>query len=471
MKYDEIEESIQVIANYTLENYTFYNIACETGKKHENTNSPISLFSFILQRLSINENGKCCKDIYFKEKIKKRKRDIKSSLEVIKSANLNDYYIKDCLNNIIKSTGYEYDVELFINILKSIEVEFSKSLEEGRVELKTKRDLIKEDELIETIMSTQIIKNLCKNDYPHLEKILRNIWALYFIPNTEFTEENLSRDIEIIFIRNLEFISIISKELLQKINSKESIYGVLEKTENEKVPEIYLFAIKTILKNFPYHKEDIHSYNGKLYRYERLEDGSKLYDENEIEITTEFHKYLMERKDQYNYDYSLTASDLKLMLAYEEKHFFLPKERLFSTLSNYMEIIIAYFKENPLIRENLNNHLHGITFDTCDFGQIRVIDDSLDFLKKKLNSLKNKKSTKQTTANPVTTKEVQEAIKYVVNNYMASIDFYSCLLKLREEKLWYGLNISRFRLTLIEMYNLLELENIKEKDPKKTLKL
>ncbi|MCI8330675.1 MAG: hypothetical protein HFE04_01090 [Bacilli bacterium] len=60
MKYDEIEESIQVIANYTLENYTFYNIACETGKKYENTNSPISLFSFILQRLSINEYGKCC---------------------------------------------------------------------------------------------------------------------------------------------------------------------------------------------------------------------------------------------------------------------------------------------------------------------------------------------------------------------------------------------------------------------------
>ncbi len=54
---------------------------------------------------------------------------------------------------------------------------------------------------------------------------------------------------------------------------------------------------------------------------------------------------------------------------------------------------------------------------------------------------------------------------------MASTDFYSCLLELREEKLWYGLNISRFRLTLIEMYNLLELENIKEEDPKKTLKL
>lgn len=458
MKYSKIEEAIYVISNHVVENVTLYCIANEVGKKHEKGKGLWSHFYLILKRLSHNEHIKTIENIDFKEKIQNRKLELKDSVAIIKSSNLNDNYVKEELKELLKSTDVEYNVDLFIEELRDFEVEFSNMLKEEKITIKSEKELIMEDVLFETILSTKIIKNLYKNDYLHLEKYLRCYWLTYFIPGErEYEEHLLKKDTELIFIRNLELIVNISKEILQKLNSKLIDYKVLEEIENEKVSQIYLYASKIITKNFQSDEKDNFHFIKTV---------------NEI-IESELNEVLKKSEIIKHSSYWATYQSLILMIKFEEKTCKHKNIDLFNTLSSNMKIIINYFKENLELKENLNGLLDDTMFYTYHNNQAeRLLNDYFDFLLNKVDFLEKKKNLKQVVEpEPITTEKVREAIKFVVNNYMASEDFYNCLLDLREKYSFYGLNITRFRLALIQISNLLELKNSKEEISKKTLRL
>lgn len=462
----ELEKIIYLIGNTLIDNITFHNFAAEEARKLEHSNGFGSAFTFILTRLAKNEREIHRKEFYRGNsqeiEMQINKADIIGSLETINKINLRERTNKEQLERLIKSVSKEYDVNLFITILETIGTKFFDILKENKIEFITKKELIEEDTLIETIKSVMIIENLYKKDFPYFEQLLKYIWSEQFPPVAEKVDYlELHRDINIVFIDGLNRVTNLCKKILKKGNISEKLIINLQEIENERITETYFFAFKTILKNFPSIKVyaskylDQQPYSLYLYEQELVTKRCEL-----VANTEELHS---------TSGYATAINDFVRLLQCKEKLCY-ESNYIINTLISKIEIINKYLDENPNLPIS-NDLLKGIMFNSYNTDTYINLASAISSFNYILNILKQKKHLNTAVLqNEVTKEEVKEAIKFIVNNYMSDEIFYMKLIEFRESNYQYGLNISRFCLALMQVYKTLELDDIKEETSKKELK-
>ncbi len=472
----ELEEIIYIIGDTIQDNIIFHSFVDEEARKLEHHNGISSLFSIILTRLARQERSKHKEEFYHGLRKTKEKRidrtDIIIALRKIKKINLREKVNKELLEKLIKKINREYDVNQFIIILEIIENKFFDILKEGKIEFFTKKELIEEDSFIETIKSVVIVQNLYRNDYDFFKRLLKEAWWFAFLPGEE--KPNLQDDLNAVFINALNEVIKICQELLIEGNFPEKLIPNLQEVENEKIHETYFFAFQTIVKNFRTHTDNtplIHE-DSIIQKIEDYIYHKHYENEAEKEFGEKRLKMLMNRYYEniiLSLNYSSAYDSFITFLRYKER-FCEKSDNILNALIHKVEIINNYINKNPNLMI-LDDKLKGIMFAKYNSNIYKSLELIIYSLNSSLTRLKKaEKINTLPVQGQVTKEEVQEAIKFVINNYMADEIFYKELIELREIYYCYGFNISRFCLALSELSKAIELYDTREQTQTKRLK-
>ena len=317
-----------------------------------------------------------------------------------------------------------------------------------------------------------IVQNLYRNDYDFFKRLLKEAWWFAFLPGEE--KPNLQDDLNAVFINALNEVIKICQELLIEGNFPEKLIPNLQEVENEKIHETYFFAFQTIVKNFRTHTDNtplIHE-DSIIQKIEDYIYHKHYENEAEKEFGEKRLKMLMNRYYEniiLSLNYSSAYDSFITFLRYKER-FCEKSDNILNALIHKVEIINNYINENPNLMI-LDDKLKGIMFAKYNSNIYKSLELIIYSLNSSLTRLKKaEKINTPPVQGQVTKEEVQEAIKFVINNYMADEIFYKELIELREIYYCYGFNISRFCLALSELSKAIELYDTREQTQTKRLK-